>query len=232
MVQPYYVLRHLIGKDGWRGLLEEAIDFQNQIAYDCKIDAASLLPEDSSTLKACLVSAYKNQRGVWWNRLQGTGREEASRPIERHLTLQAKLRRLGYLPATAKLDGVYGTATRDAIVAWQTASQIPGTGVLGNSDAIALSESQLSAAEPVVPPSFADGQRDRQSWETWIAGTTGDYHKGANWWAGQRSLSRPGSCFTLSGDTRDGCLAATDKLATFDARRRADPDYRRGWNSY
>lgn len=232
LVQPYYVLRQLVGKDGWKDLLYEAIDFQNQTAYDCKIDDAGVLPQDLATLKACLISAYKNQRQIWWQKLQGAGREEASRPIDQHIALQAKLHALGYLPATARIDGVYGTATRDAIVAWQTASQLPASGLLGASDAIALSQSQLVAVAPVEPPSFTAGQRDRQSWETWFAATTGDYRKGASWWAGQRSLSRHGSCLALNGDERNGCLAAADRLTPSDVRRRADPDYRHGWNSY
>jgi hypothetical protein len=226
------VLRHLVGKDGWKELLYEAIDFQNQTAYDCKIDSAGLLPQDLTTLKTCLISAYKDQRQIWWQKLQGAGREEASRPIEQHITLQAKLQALGYLPATAKIDGVYGTATRDAIVAWQTASQLVATGLLGASDAIALSQSQLMAEAPVESACFTGGQRDRQSWEIWFAATTGGYHKGADWWAGQRSLKHRGSCSSLSGDARNGCLAARDKLAGSDVRRKSDPDYRRGWNSY
>jgi hypothetical protein len=232
MVQPYYVLRHLVGKEGWKELLYEAIDFQNQTAYDCKIDDAGALPENLTMLKTCLISAYKNQRYVWWHKLQGAGLEEVSRPIEQHIALQAKLQTLGYLPPTAKIDGIYGTATRDAIVAWQTASRLPATGLLTTSDAAALSQSQLMAEAPVEPPSFTDGQRDRQSWETWFAAATGDFRKGANWWAGQRSLPHPGSCFALSGDARNGCRAATDQLAASDVRRKADPDYRRGWNSY
>jgi hypothetical protein len=125
LVQPYYVLRQLVGKDGWKDLLYEAIDFQNQTAYDCKIDDAGVLPTDLPRLKACLTAAYKAQRRVWLQKLQGAGREEAERPIDQHIALQARLQALRYLPATASIDGVYGIATRAAIVAWQTAQQLP-----------------------------------------------------------------------------------------------------------
>lgn len=179
-----------------------------------------------------MTSAYKNQRDVWWQRLPPLGQEEASRPIEQQIALQARLQALGYLSATEKIDGVYGTATRDAIVAWQIASQLPPTGLLGTRDAITLSQSQLMAEAPVEPPSFADGKRDRQIWEAWFDATTGDYRKGASWWAEQRSVPHRGSCLTLSGEARNGCLAAKDKLDASDARRRAEPDYRLGWNSY
>jgi hypothetical protein len=82
----------------------------------------------------------KAQRQAWLQKLQGAGREEASRPIEEHRTLQAKLQMLGYLPATAKIDGIYGHA------AWQTASQLPATGLLRTNDGIALSQSRPRAA--------------------------------------------------------------------------------------
>jgi hypothetical protein len=231
LVQPYYVLRQLVGQEGWQELRYEAKDFQDQTAYDCKITDAGELPSDLPKLKTCLIAAYKAQRQAWLQKLQGAGREEASRPIEQHLRLQAKLQALGYLPPTAKIDGIYGPATRDAIAAWQTASQLPATGLLGTNDGVALSQSRLMADVPVGPPTFLEGQRDRQSWEIWFAGTVGDYRKGAIWWAGRRSLPHPGSCLTLSGDARNGCLDAKNKLDTSDIRRRSDQDYRRGWNS-
>lgn len=56
-LQPYYVLRHLVGKDGWENLLNEEINFQSQTAWDCEIDSTGVLPQDLTTLKACLSSA-------------------------------------------------------------------------------------------------------------------------------------------------------------------------------
>jgi hypothetical protein len=138
LVQPYYVLRQLVGKDGWKDLLYEAIDFQNQTAYDCKIDDAGVLPQDWVKLKACLIPAYRLRRDAWLQRIQGIGRAEAERPISQHIALQARLQELGYLPATEKIDGVYGPATRVAIFSWQTAQQLPGTGLLDATDALRL----------------------------------------------------------------------------------------------
>jgi peptidoglycan hydrolase-like protein with peptidoglycan-binding domain len=56
------------------------------------------------------------------------------------VVLQARLQELGYLRATAKIDGVYGPVTRAAIIAWQTAVQLPATGLFGDSDALRLQE--------------------------------------------------------------------------------------------
>jgi uncharacterized protein len=138
MAQPYYVLRQLVGRDDWKGLLHEAVGFQDQTAYDCRITDAGELPPDQTTLKTCLLAAYQAQRQVWLRRLWGPGLEEALRPIEQHVALQARLQALGYLPATARIDGIYGAATRTAIVAWQSAAQLPATGLLGTSDALRL----------------------------------------------------------------------------------------------
>jgi len=41
---------------------------------------------------------------------------------------------------------------------------------------------------------FSQGLRDRTKWENWFATLTGDRRAGAEYWAGQRSLPRPGLC--------------------------------------
>jgi len=85
-------------------------------------------------------------------------------------------------------------------------------------------------------PAFQQGLSDRQSWETWFASLSGDYRIGAEYWSGQRSKPRPGSCLGASGETLGdvtaGCLAARQRLAPADARRKTEPDYRLGFNSY
>ncbi|MGA9865021.1 MAG: hypothetical protein WBQ75_01120 [Acetobacteraceae bacterium] len=85
-------------------------------------------------------------------------------------------------------------------------------------------------------PEFQQGLSDRQSWETWFASLSGDYRIGAEYWSGQRSKPRPGSCLGASGETLGdvtaGCLAAQQRLAPVDARRKTEPDYRLGFNSY
>jgi len=93
-----------------------------------------------------------------------------------------------------------------------------------------------AATAPNPPPapsdSFHRGLADRQDWETWVAGLTGDYQRGVFYWASQRSLPHPGSCSALGGQAAAGCSEAMQKLRLSDVLRKADPDYRRGWNSY
>jgi uncharacterized protein len=84
-------------------------------------------------------------------------------------------------------------------------------------------------------PAFKQGQIDRQNWESWFAGVTGDYHAGAEYWATHRSDQHPPSCGasppSTSADWTAGCYAAQQKLAETDLRRKAEPDYRKGWNA-
>lgn len=86
------------------------------------------------------------------------------------------------------------------------------------------------------PRLYMDGLSDRTSYENWIASLSAQERAGAEYWAGQRSLSRPGSC----GDATQArnnpwvstCVEAQRRLGPTDARRQSEPEYRAGWNSY
>jgi hypothetical protein len=94
----------------------------------------------------------------------------------------------------------------------------------------------LPAAPPALErprlPPFEEGRADRDAWERWFAAQYGDARAGAEWWAGQRSLPRPGTCESSNLAFTAGCSEAYRRLAPSDARRRSDPEYRRGWNNY
>jgi formylglycine-generating enzyme required for sulfatase activity len=83
---------------------------------------------------------------------------------------------------------------------------------------------------------YDDGFADRRTWEQWFSGLSAAFKDGADYWAAQRSLPRPGSCNGSSresaSDWTAGCLAAQQMLTRSDTRRRAEPEYRTGWNSY
>ena len=82
---------------------------------------------------------------------------------------------------------------------------------------------------------YRQGQADRESWETWFGSLTGSYRAGAEYWAGQRSLAKPGSCDAApssgNADWIAGCIAAQQRLAASDVRRTTQRDYRLGWNN-
>ncbi|MBV8739158.1 MAG: retroviral-like aspartic protease family protein [Alphaproteobacteria bacterium] len=97
---------------------------------------------------------------------------------------------------------------------------------------------QISSVPPESPrvTAFQDGLRDRRTWESWFAGISGEFRDGAEYWAGQRSLSNPQSCYGAAGEHlgewMSGCLAAKRLLTPTDVRRKSEPEYRAGWNSY
>jgi hypothetical protein len=106
------------------------------------------------------------------------------------------------------------------------------------SGAMAIAYVVLAQSAPAIAASpsaaFQQGLADRGEWEAWFAGSQGDYHQGALYWSAQRSLAQPGPCATPSMPQawRDGCGAAQQQLALSDARRRSEPDYKKGWNSW
>lgn len=155
-VQSYYALRQQVGPNGWQSLKVEAVNFETRAMQQCGISPSGTLPSDRNALQQCLIETYEAQAENWRSRLRGPALEEASRPIEQHIALQARLQTLGFLPGTATIDGVYGSATRDAIAAWQKASGLPASGFLDNADANRLATSSMIAAgaggsEPTLP---------------------------------------------------------------------------------
>jgi DNA-binding helix-hairpin-helix protein with protein kinase domain len=100
----------------------------------------------------------------------------------------------------------------------------------------------ISPSAPATPSptpiasSFDQGRADRVDWEQWVVALTGDFRRGAEWWAGHRSLPSPGACngpaAAMNQQFIFGCEAAKARLTPKDVKRKSDPDYRRGWNSY
>lgn len=82
---------------------------------------------------------------------------------------------------------------------------------------------------------FEKGQSDRRAWEAWVAGLSGSFRDGVEWWAGVRSTTRPPSCAAAPGADRPSAVAGCEQaklwLTSSDVRRRSEPDYRRGWNN-
>ena len=91
-----------------------------------------------------------------------------------------------------------------------------------------------SDAPTALPGAWYDGRNDREKWEQWFAGLSGDYRDGAEYWAGARkSHPSPGVCALrgrASADFRQGCLGARSFLVRVDHRRDTEADYWYGWN--
>jgi len=95
-------------------------------------------------------------------------------------------------------------------------------------------QNQYTNPPPASP--FDQGLADRAEWEQWVAALSGDFQRGAEWWAEHRSLPNPGTCNGAPAAMNQqfilGCEAAKVRLTPRDIKRKSAPDYRRGWNSY
>ncbi len=96
----------------------------------------------------------------------------------------------------------------------------------------------VTAFVPIGPPndSFQQGRRDRVTYESWFdRQPEGEVKSGALWWAANRTQALRQHLFCgmagVSATFAQGCTRAQELLATPDARRRSDVDYRAGWNS-
>jgi len=145
-VQAYQALRYQLDEPGQRSLRLEANDLHDSALQDCQVPLTGQISSPSQALLDCVKEKYLRQRAMWASRLTGPAAEEANRTIQGHVALQRKLQDLGYLSATAEIDGVYGPVTRGAISVWQTAQGRPVTGFLGNFDAETLAHQDISTA--------------------------------------------------------------------------------------
>lgn len=138
LLQPYYALRHQVGPSGWQALKAEALQLQQRMVRNCGLSERGNLPPDPDRFAICMKAEYAAQKITWINRLPADAAEEASRPVDEHVTLQGRLQTLGFLPPSEKVDGVYGAVTRTAIAEWQRAQGRRDTGFLSGADANAL----------------------------------------------------------------------------------------------
>jgi S1-C subfamily serine protease/uncharacterized protein len=155
--QAYWALFQQLGVVGQPQLKEQDLEFIQQVQGQCGLPISGPLTETATQTRDCVESAYEKMRAAWIGQLTGPAREEATRAPEEHIKLQGDLQRLGFLPPEP-IDGVYGQATRAAIVAWQSARRRSVSGFLGHEDALAL-EGEISAgSQPVAlglqPPPF------------------------------------------------------------------------------
>lgn len=138
--QAYYALRHATRRAGWKALTIQASMFDSGLRSTCgmpQVGAANqTMPRDAAS---CYASLSERERDIWLGRLTGAAYQEAIRPIEQHLALQQRLVDLGFLRHDVTVDGIYGEATRIAIVTWQRANRrAHADGFLSDADADAL----------------------------------------------------------------------------------------------
>lgn len=138
--QAYQAVRHLYGPGGWKTLRAQAAAFDSRLRAACDIPASSAWHRAMPPgVPACYIAQTEADRAIWLAQMSGPAREEASRPIEQAAALQHRLVDLGFLMAGIEADGVYGDATRAAIMTWQrVAHRSDATGFMSDADARAL----------------------------------------------------------------------------------------------
>lgn len=214
-----------------------------------RLDAAAFVGEESECSLACfLLFAAASRRIVRPEALIGVHSvSENGEETEASMAVTtAMARELGGLGVSPAIIGKL-VQTRPGRATWLTPSDLASMGVTVL-DAANSAPSQYAvppAAPPSPPPSaqsdqlagaYGQGFADRRAWERWFAGLAGAFKDGAEYWSGHRSTPRPGSCYGPAGenlgDWTAGCLAAKRILNPADIRRKAEPEYRAGWNSY
>lgn len=153
-VQAYQALRAQADPSGRTTLRQEAVTFNQTVRARCGIGASDSGKTADPTAIPCVLQLYLAQRNRLAARLSGPAAEEAARPLQAHLGLQADLKALGFLPPDSAIDGVYGPATRTAILEWQQSRGRPLMPVIGNADAAALNQ-QAAALHSQPSPDAA-----------------------------------------------------------------------------
>jgi len=170
LMQTYNALSWQVGQADAPSLRQENANFESHALQQCGLPKNGPLPPDTSVMAACMQRAYERQRDTWMSRLGAAAAEEATRPLDVHVTLQRALQQSGFLPSTEIINGVYGSTTRAAISAWQHANGRPNTGLLSNADAeMMLGGPQATAtgapsALTAPPMAQSTGQRGQASW--------------------------------------------------------------------
>ncbi len=178
---------------------------------------------------------------------------------------QETLNSMGFTTALARDAASYGmpeailgrmVTTAPGQIAWLTHDELVSAGTFFFLDSLRVDDRRGSTPEMAttgdVPPqvtapifptpsqagSFSQGLSDRKDVEAWIDSLSKDGKAGAEFWAGQRSLRRPGSCLVAPDPAPEnfaawtsGCVSAQQRFAPTDIRRKSDLSYKAGWNS-
>jgi hypothetical protein len=166
-VQAYQALRQVTANHRKSNLQQEAVSFTADVEAHCGLSSQGPAPAVTEQLRSCISAAYDNKRSEWITRLPSVAIPEVSRQIDQHIALQRYLSEEGFLAGSAAVNGVYGLATRTAIMAWQKARGRPTTAFLSEEEAKLLSDEaatmgSLSGAATNLsrPDAFSQGVAD------------------------------------------------------------------------
>ncbi len=134
-VRVYFALQRQAGVRGVSIVQREAQDFRTAMMQLCGVTpAGDLTNDDKPDRAACIAGEFKRQANEFRTRLQGEAMAEAMRPLEQFVLLQKRLNNIKPLPPSELQFGIYGPATRYAIMGMQLAADEHTTGFLSNAD--------------------------------------------------------------------------------------------------
>lgn len=151
--QAYWSLFQQLSDVERQKIKEEDVEFLKDVQEECGVPTSGALPSDTGWARDCVKRRYQEKRAAWLSRESGAAYDEATRPLERHIALERNLRELGFLSTPVVPEGVYGPGARQAILTWQRARGRPATGLLGETDAVALEREGVVAGGPQPAPS-------------------------------------------------------------------------------
>ena len=157
--KTYYAHRQQDGVQAYHDLKVKAVAYNTALRTTCGIPAAGSSGQMPPTAPACYVDQIKSQVANLSTTLHGGALDEARRDIDVHIEIQQKLMDTGLLPGTSA-DGIYGDATRIAIVRWQQQHGYSATGFVTDTQASVLldigkSVAPFAAAAPAPEPNPA-----------------------------------------------------------------------------
>jgi len=146
--QAFQALYAQLNPTGQRSLSREWAALFETVRSQCGIGARNSGKTANPTAIPCVRQHYISHRDILVRRLTGAAVEEVARPLEAYVALQADLKRLGFLPSDAVVDGEYGPITRTAIRQWQQSRGRRITGFLDNADGALLEQQAALLQSP------------------------------------------------------------------------------------
>jgi hypothetical protein len=153
--KAYYAHRESEGPSAYHRLKVQAVLYDTEMRKACDIPGpghGDALPPGAAS---CYTKHIDEQARTWSRGLMWPAYFEGERDIDAHIALQQKLAAGGLISAE-QANGVYGDATRVAIITWQRADGFAATGFLSD-----LEARQLLADPPPGPLPPAQENTDK-----------------------------------------------------------------------
>ena len=207
--QAYQALRFQLPEDQRSTLRQDGIAFGQSMIEACQLPSKGV-PNAATMARAvpCLAQAYRSKRTEYLGRLSSDAAQEAWRGMPRHIALQNRLVEAGMIAASGPVDGVYGSATRDAIIRFQTQQGLTPSGFMTDATADAL----IRPAHPDPDTTNADLETARKEVEATRKQIEESQKRIAAILAGDDASPRP--------DTANADLEAARKQADVEASRK------------